>query len=574
MSKKLVFLLLFLVILTFGNSLRNHFVGDDEILFLNNTYYQHLQNVKDLFTRHYFPAAGEGAPKNYYSGSEAYRPVLSATYFLDYFLWQKKPFGYHLTNLLLHAFNVLLVFYLFYFFFKKQSVAFFSAALFAVHPVEAEAVCNIGYRADLLSCVFVLSALLFFLRAETSAAGRRWQKPVSFLAYFLAVFTKESALVLPLLLVVYDFYFPQRRRKEIFAGWKKRYGGYILISLFYVFIYVFVFPNRTFTHLYFMGGSLPRHVATMFWIFARYLSDLTFPWTVTMLPPLYSPSIGPAGVSGILGGLVFVLFWGLIPRTFSKHKAISFFLLWFGLSWLPVSNLIPLVNSMAHRFLYFPSIGMMAVYGLLVEQACSKVPGKYVQSLDKIIKIAILGLCMAITVPLNTLWKDTLTVGRTLQRLYPDQPKVYSILGLTYARKSDFARAKQALEKAVALGSRDRRDYYELGLLLLNEPTKAEAFFRQYGQYGSPYNVLGRRYFLQGDAAAAERYLEQGMAVRPTYAACGYLIQIYAASHQDAKASAILSKANSYVFSPAQQAALRRLLAPPSGASRRIDFGI
>ncbi len=102
MSKKLIFFLSALTFLTFSNSLSNGFVGDDEVVIVRNAFYESWDNLPYLFRLEYLTDSRtfySPDQKYFHSGSVAYRPVLSLTYFLDYWLWQLRPFGYHLHNL-------------------------------------------------------------------------------------------------------------------------------------------------------------------------------------------------------------------------------------------------------------------------------------------------------------------------------------------------------------------------------------------------------------------------------------------------------------------------------------------
>lgn len=107
MDRKSILILLVITAVTFGNSLFNGFVGDDEIFILDNKFYQSWGNYSKIFTQDYFAKQVErftdtGVVVHNFSGSVAYRPVLSTTYFIDYWIWKLNPFGYHLQNLFCH----------------------------------------------------------------------------------------------------------------------------------------------------------------------------------------------------------------------------------------------------------------------------------------------------------------------------------------------------------------------------------------------------------------------------------------------------------------------------------------
>lgn len=124
-----------------------------------------------------------------------YRPIASLTYAFDHALWGLDPFGYHLTNLLLHGLAAVLVAVAVAALLDRPLVGYLSALLFAVHPLTAEVVPTAARRQDVLLALFVLSALALFVRAH-----REESRPALFgalLAYALALGSKELAVILP-----------------------------------------------------------------------------------------------------------------------------------------------------------------------------------------------------------------------------------------------------------------------------------------------------------------------------------------------------------------------------------------
>src|SRR3989338_8638402 len=150
-----------------------------------------------------------------------YQPLSWVTFALDYLLWGMEPFGYHLTNLLLHAINAVL----FYFLAVRlltlahgravpgelavRVAAAFSSLIFAVHPLRVESVAWATQRRDLLSGLFLLAAVLCYLRAATAMQGdsarRRWLA-ATLVVYGMSLLSKASGITLPIVLLVIDVY--------------------------------------------------------------------------------------------------------------------------------------------------------------------------------------------------------------------------------------------------------------------------------------------------------------------------------------------------------------------------------
>src|SRR3990170_6294448 len=133
-------LILIISIAIYSNTLKNGFVYDDEFTIVNNTLIKNFSNISKLFTKEYFTTSAE----------MSYRPVVTFTYFIDYSLYGIKPWGYHLTNLILHAMNGVILYTFLTLLFKPSQSSIFNlqlliSLLFATHPVLTEAVNAISF---------------------------------------------------------------------------------------------------------------------------------------------------------------------------------------------------------------------------------------------------------------------------------------------------------------------------------------------------------------------------------------------------------------------------------------------
>src|SRR5206468_7626907 len=132
-----------------------------------------------------------------------YRPVVMASYALNYAWGGEDPTGYHLVNVVLHAANSAMVFLLVEELFPGRALAFLCALLFALHPLRTEAVASIVGRAESLAAFFMLAAWLGYVRGRRRPGlTARLLPPV---AFALAALTKESSLAFVALLPVTDF---------------------------------------------------------------------------------------------------------------------------------------------------------------------------------------------------------------------------------------------------------------------------------------------------------------------------------------------------------------------------------
>jgi len=215
-----------------------------------------------------------------------YRPITSLTYGLDYSVWGLDPFGYHLTDLVLHMLVCVLVFYTLLLLTNgRKTVSWMSAVVFAIHPILVENVPAISRRQDTLAALFLLISLLLFLSAQKRQGGPLLT--LSLVAYCLALGSKETAILLPALLFVYLFISAWATNDESRStGFYvvqsiKRSSPYILIALAYTIWRGFVLGG--------IGGYTSRDVDSgTIWFSLEttrnFFSSLIFPIAISAFP--------------------------------------------------------------------------------------------------------------------------------------------------------------------------------------------------------------------------------------------------------------------------------------------------
>ncbi len=278
-----------------------------------------------------------------------YAPVTIFSYLLDHTVWGLWPGGYHLTNLLWHAVNSLLVFLLVRQVTGRTHWAWPTALLFAIHPVHIESVVWISARKGLLSTAFMLLSLLFWLREERTSRDE-WRGTLFFL---LALFSKAVAVVLPVIVLMYDWLV---RRKTLAESFSRQFIG-LLVAIWFTLLTKGAQNS--------VGGGVRHHFglnpveilgvdSLLLW---QYLRMLVWPVERSVLydPPIEGLLL-PMLLSAAVWGLVGLWLW----RQRRRYPLLVFALLAAGACLAPVLNFIPLTTLINDRYLYLPSIPLFA----------------------------------------------------------------------------------------------------------------------------------------------------------------------------------------------------------------------
>ncbi len=518
-------IILALIFLTYTPILFNHFVGDDHIIIEKNTFYSSWENIPRLIEKGYMVDLqninySSETLSDFGTGSVSYRPISNLTYFLDYSLFQAKPYGSHLINILIHCANTFLVYWIVNRLFSSCVLGLFAGLLFSLHPIQSEAVAVMSYRADMVAAFFVLYSFYFWVKFQEGGYLRKKYFWGALWMYFFAVFSKESAVMLPFVILFFDQLLaptPLSLRHRC-----RYYTGFVSILIFYLYLYFIVFPNSSLS-FHWLGGSFINHCLIMGRIWYGYLINLLLPWTVKLIPGLYCPP-APMLTSVVTAkmGLALIIFSASVWMLWRNYKPAAFFLLWYGLFYLPVSNLIPLANPLADRFMYLPSIGLLVSWAWVLHKAInSRFLRKYSRHLSLMLYTVIITVCVTRTLFLNVDWKSDFDVGYAWLKDYPAFYRGYAILGKVYFYAGHFKEAKEYLEKSIQMGDVIPNDAFTLGQCYrrLGELQEAEALLKQIidhnPRYADPYFELAVIYYFQNNSRLEREMLARGLALNP-----------------------------------------------------------
>lgn len=399
----------------FAPALRHDFIGIDDVQYTIETPQivsgLSLANVRWAFTT---------VHESWYS------PLLWISFMADSSLFGTAPFGYHFTNILLHAANALLLFWILLRLFHSPPAAFVAAALWAMHPLRVESVAWIAERKDVLSGLFFLLALLAYLRhADRPSRGRMG---VVALAMAAGLLSKTILIVLPPLLLILDAW-PLRRApfpdsRKTLAAWRPLLAEKVFLFLLMAAGIVLTLWTHHGAH----NNAPPLSVLHRLMLIAptllAHLRQIAWPMRLSMFYPVDYPSAPMAilALSALLALLAAA--WRLRRRLPGLLAGI----LWFGIALAPVVRGIRFDEQSAHpdRYTYLPAIGLSLAFASLFVAACRVRRGRLVAVvLSGLLVVA----CGFRTVRYLPLWKSPETLCPVLLRQVPDNPLVNNLMG-------------------------------------------------------------------------------------------------------------------------------------------------
>src|SRR3990167_283496 len=434
---------LILVIVCFSQfiyltSLSNQFVYDDEFTIVTNYFVKTWNNFPLLFNSDYFKLSGE----------LSYRPVVTLSYFIDYTLWKLNPFGFHLSNTLLHTLNSVLLFLLLKRIFNCQTTSFLATLIFSCHPVLTEAVNAISYREDLLAATFFIAAFLLYMKTSKDERSLPPAYFASVACYLLGVFSKEMAITLPLLIFLYDIIFFESQK--LFYKLTHYYIGYILTALFYLLMRFVMLHNPEELHVSYPEDSIFINFLTMSKVLASYMKLFFIPVTLCadyVIP--YSTSL--FDISFILSLLLLIAVIVITYKLFFYSKILFFSIVWFFVSLLPALNIVPIENIMAERYLCLPVIGFCMVIGNLLAHHHNNIRFFNKLYVTVSILIFVLGIFSFKTIKRNTVWMDQAALWTDTAKISPKSFKAHNNLGNMYRDAGRLEEAIVELQHALSL---------------------------------------------------------------------------------------------------------------------------
>jgi tetratricopeptide (TPR) repeat protein len=423
-----------------------------------------------------------------------YRPIVTCLWAFNYAVFGGSAWGWHLLSILIHVAVTFLVFVVLREVTDRKWLSGIAAILFAVHPVHVEAIAWASGVADALLALFALSSFYFYLRYRKE--DRLYLLALSAGLYVMALFSKETALVLPLLIAFTElFYFdgslPLRRRLVRLST---------VVGVYLAPIAVYLVARYRATGALFVIGpariSLKLVIASAPSVILKYLVLLAWPSGYSIMHKAAPVESFASGAFLIPALVILLLVAGLV---LARNRLLTFGAVWLGVCLIP--SIVALVqfeqvSSVQDRYLYLASAGFCLAVAVGVESMSRlKLPGIDSRLAPAAATVVLATILSAVYIDQTRVWYSTISLIENCVTSDPREPLARTALASEYFVVGRRREAEDKAREALDLDRSCPDAYLDLGFFAHSEnrPDRTIDFLDRAGT-AIPDGPLQRRY--------------------------------------------------------------------------------
>ncbi len=404
-----------------------------------------------------------------------WHPLTWLSHMLDWQVYGSNPGGHHLTNLLLHVANTVLLFLLLCRMTGRPTRSLIVAALFAVHPLHVESVAWVAERKDVLSTFFGFLTIAAYLRYLHRPSATRYLLMV--LLYGLGLLSKPMLVSLPIALLLLD-YWPLRRSSASADAAKALPARRLILEKAPLLLMaaascvVTLYAQRA-------GGSVADLETFDLGVRAAVAAVASVAYLINMLWPsglaFFYPHPGTTLPAWQVAGSALLLALGLLAaiRCARRRPYVTMGLLWYAVTLLPVIGLVQVgLQGMANRYTYLPLIGPFVILAWLVPDL---LPSPRLRPiLITAASCVILGMLFRTYVEVGY-WRDSETLFKRAIAVTKRNTLAHYNLGVELQKQRRWAEAEKQYRQVLRIVPRQHDARLNLALMLMRQSRYKEA---------------------------------------------------------------------------------------------------
>lgn len=476
-----------------------------------------------------------------------WHPLTWLSHILDYQLFGLSPAAAHVTNVLIHAANVLILFLLLHAATKALWRSAFVAALFCVHPLNVESVAWVAERKNVLSTLFLLLTIWAYFRYVAKGGWKRYLPVIVFFA--LGLMSKPMLVTVPFLLLLLD-YWPLNRFSlessqskeedaELTSMQGKLENSSVQTRLNFrrawrlvaekIPLFLLVIPSSIITIVaQKKGGAVSTLIVSPVSLrlenalvsYLTYIQKTVMPSRLAVFYPF--PTVPPPFWQMALAAIVLISMTGLALVLARKYRYVPVGWLWYLGSLVPVIGILQVgAQSWADRYAYVPLIGLFILVCWGAADFASRYPkGGVIACVVGMTAVA--AFTVATHIELGY-WKDTITIFERANSVTQNNYVADENLGAEFLKVGRLDEAVPLLKRALRLDPNYAGGEFDLGLALAQQGNPNEAIphlqksVKMLPDAGEAYDNLGGVLLEVGRTQEAQGYLQKAVELEPDY---------------------------------------------------------
>lgn len=530
-------LLVILTLAVFWQILGFDFVDFDDMDYVVNNF--HLQQG---FTPHNVV----WAMRTFACGN--WHPMVWISLLIDHELSGMDPMVYHLSNLLLHLANALLLFWILRRMTGSVWRSAFVAALFAVHPTHVESVAWVSERKDVLSALFwMLTIWAYMGYVKKPGIGKYVLMTVVFI---IGLMSKLMLASLPIVLLLLDLWPLGRLDAKNMASSIRRLAFEkipLVVITAGVTIITFVAQRSGRMVQSMEMVTAASRIENFFAGYFHYLVKAAFPVKLGILYP-YIHSRPIWEVAGM--ALLLIAITVFTIRAWKTHPYLAVGWLWFIITMLPVIGLVKLgKESYPDRYTYVPLIGLFIMVAWGAAAIVARMGRPWLRYATGVLAIVIVCCCAVLSYNQAGYWKNNMALFGHAVEVSPDSSNARMYYASILNQNGDWQSAEVQINKAIELDPKSAEAYFTYGVMLEQHGLQDKAMrqyeeaIRVYPKLSEAHNNLGMALVNRGKLDEGKSHYEAALSAMPNLAPARInLAAIYIQQNEFSKAESELNR--------------------------------